>query len=267
MNKKDKKILYIGGGFDILHEDHKKFIISGLNLFKEKYGDLKKVVIGLNSDIYLNKTKGSDRPFFSYIWRKEDISDFLQSLKIHHQIIKSTSFFLHFKNRNDVVVLVRSDYLSGITQMKKAGIKTIPLQPINYIHTSTFEARLLEAQKKSNCHLRKVGALLIRQGKIINEGYSGSGDCDKCSKYLAYKKGGESLSKTVECDYPHAEEIVLEKAERGDDIFITDSPCQKCAELIVSKKVRRVVYIREYYDLNPVIYLRRNGIHVRKSGL
>ena len=267
MNKKDKKILYIGGGFDILHKDHKKFIIRGLNLFKEKYGNLEKVVIGLNSDIYLNKAKGSNRPFFSYIWRKADISNFLQALKIHHQIIKSSSFFLHFKNRNDVVALVRADYPSGIMQMKKAGIKTIPLQPINSIHTSTFEARLLEAQKKSNCHLRKVGALLIRQGKIINEGYSGFGDCDQCSKYLAYQKGGGVLSRTVKCDYPHAEVIALEKSERGDDLLITDSPCQNCAELIVSKKVRRVVYIRKYYDLKPILYLRRKGVHIRKSGL
>lgn len=262
-----KKILYIGGGFDVLHEDHKKFIIEGINLFKEKYGSLQKVIIGLKPDIYLNKTKGGCRPFFSYAWRKEDILKFLNELKIDHQIIKSTDFFLNFKNRDDIVAQVRSDYSLGITQMKKLNIATISIKPTNQINTSTFETRLFEAQKKSNCNLRKVGAILIRRGKIIIEGYSGFGDCNKCSKYLAYKKGRGNLSKTVDCDYPHAEVVVLKRANKGDDIFITDSPCQKCAELIVAKGVRRVVYINEYYDLKPIIYLRKNGVKARKAGI
>ncbi len=128
-----KKILYIGGGFDVLHEDHKKFIIGGINLFKEKYGSLQKVIIGLKPDIYLNKTKGRCRPFFPYAWRKEDISKFLNELKIDHQIIKSTDFFLNFKNRDDIVAQVRSDYSLGITQMKKLNIATISIKPTNQI--------------------------------------------------------------------------------------------------------------------------------------
>lgn len=261
-----KKILYIGGGFDVLHEDHRKFIIDGIKLFKEKHGVLQKVIIGLKPDLYLNKTKGEFRPFFPYIWRKEDISKFLNELEINHQIIESTDFFLNFKNREDIVAQVRSDYSLGIAQMKKSNIATISIKPTNQINTSTFETKLFDTQKKSNCNLRKVGAILIRQGKIIIEGYSGSGDCNKCSKYLAYKKGGGDLSKSVDCEYPHAEVVVLKKAKKGDDIFITDSPCQKCSELIVAKRVRRVVYINEYYDLKPIIYLRKNGVKVRKAG-
>ncbi|HBY21115.1 MAG TPA: hypothetical protein DEG71_08940 [Clostridiales bacterium] len=37
----DKKRLYIGGGFDILHHDHMKFINSGIELFEKRYGILK----------------------------------------------------------------------------------------------------------------------------------------------------------------------------------------------------------------------------------
>ena len=151
--------------------------------------------------------------------------------------------------------------------MEDFGITTISVGPTDQINTSIFEIKLFEAQKKSNCNLRKVGALLMRQGKIITEGYSGAGNCNCCLKYIAYKKGRGSLSKTVECDYPHAEDVVLEKAKRGDDILITDSPCQKCAELIVSKGIKRVVYVNEYYDIRPIVYLKNNGIKVRKSGI
>ena len=262
----DKKILYIGGGFDILHEDHKKFIIRGINAFEEKYGDLQEVIMGLKPNINLNKTKGVYRPFFSYAWRKADVSQLLKKLKIKNQVIESIDFSSKFKNRKDLVAEVRSDFPSEIRQMKSLGITTLSIKPTNKINTSKFEIKLFEAQKKSNCNLRKVGALLIRQGKIIIEGYSGYGDCNRCSKYIAYKKGGGNLSKNIMCDYLHAEAVVLEKAERGDDILITDSPCQKCAELIVSKGIRRVVYVNEYYDLKPIKYLRKNGIKVRKSG-
>ncbi len=263
----NKKILYIGGGFDILHEDHKMFIINGINAFEEKYGNLQKVIIGLKPDIYLNERKGVCRPFFTYEWRKADISQFLKELKIKHQIIESTSFFSKLKNKNNLVAEVRSDYSSGIKQMRNSGITTLSIKPTNKINTSTFETKLFAVQKKSNCKLRKVGALLIRQGKIISEGYSGFGDCDKCSKYLAYKKGGGILSKTVECDYPHAEVMVLEKAKTGDDILITDSPCQECAELIATKGIRRVVYVNEYHDLKPIKYLRKNKVNVGKGGI
>lgn len=263
----DKKILYIGGGFDILHEDHKKFIIRGINAFKEKYGNLQEVIIGLRPNINLNNTKGAYRPFFSYAWRKADVSQFLKKLNIKYQIIESIDFSSKFKNRKDLVAEVRSDYLSGIRWMKYFGITTLSIEPTNKINTSKFETKLCEAQKKSKCNLRKVGALLIKQGKIIIGGYSGDGDCNRCSKYIAYKKEGGNLSKNIMCNYLHAEAVVLEKAEKGDDILITDSPCQKCAELIVSKGIRRVVYINEYYDLKPIKYLRKKGIKVRKSGV
>ena len=52
------KILYIGGGFDILHQDHKRFILKGVEVFLKKYGNLEKVVIGLKPDSILNAEKG-----------------------------------------------------------------------------------------------------------------------------------------------------------------------------------------------------------------
>ena len=72
-----KNILLVGGGFDILHEDHRKFIKQGIKVFREKYGILEQVIITLIPDSKLNKGKGTQRPFFCYEWRKEDISNFL----------------------------------------------------------------------------------------------------------------------------------------------------------------------------------------------
>lgn len=263
----DKKILYIGGGFDILHVDHKRFIMLGIERFSGIYETRPEVVIGLKPDCNLNLKKGECRPFFSYEWRSRDVSDFLEKAEIKHSVILTTHFSKRFKDKESLVAQVRSDYPEGHKEMERMGVSVMGIKPTNEIHTSFFEKSLFEAQMKSNCNLRKVGSLLLRQGKIVAEGFSGSGDCDCCGKSRAYREGGSALSKKVECDYPHAEEAVLAKAEKGDDILITDSPCQKCAELIVRKGIRRVVYLKNYHNLEPVGYLEENGIGIRESGI
>ena len=262
----NKKVLYIGGGFDILHANHREFINLGIRIFKEKYGDLQEVIIGLKPDSILNEKKGIFRPFFSYEWRKEDVSNFLTQKNIINSVIKTTEFITHLKGRNDVVAQVKSDYRTGGKLLEDLGIEVLYVDPFNLINTSTFETRLFENSAKSNCNLRKVGALLVRQGEIIKEGYSGAGNCTCCSKYLAYQNGKGKLSKNVDCDYPHAEEVILFHAQSGDDVLITDSPCQKCAELIAMKGIRRVTFIKEYHNIEPTEYLIKHGIKVRKAG-
>ncbi|MDA3815394.1 MAG: hypothetical protein PF549_03430, partial [Patescibacteria group bacterium] len=77
-----KNSLYIGGGFDVLHSDHKNFIIKGINKFEELYKLRPKLIIGLKSDNRLNKQKGEYRPFFNFDWRYEDLNKFLNKIGV-----------------------------------------------------------------------------------------------------------------------------------------------------------------------------------------
>ena len=54
-NRKDKKIVFTNGCFDILHRGH----IAYLNDAREQ-GDL--LVVGVNSDASVKRLKGDDRP-------------------------------------------------------------------------------------------------------------------------------------------------------------------------------------------------------------
>lgn len=262
----EKDILYIGGGFDVLHGDHKKFIVSCIKLFFKKYWNLQKLIIGLKPDSRLNTMKWVNRPIFSYEWRSEDISNFLSRLSIPHSIVVSTDFLEKYKGKNNVVVGISSEYYpKGGKQFEIAWFSTLYVNSKDLLHTSLLEEKLLNVQEKSNCKLRKVGALLIREGRIISEGHSGSGNCDSCHKYIAYKKGGGKLSQNIECDYPHAEIVALKKVRKWDDILISNSPCQKCAELIVRKWIRRVVYMKEYYNIQPIVFLKDNWVDVRRA--
>jgi len=46
--------------------------------------------------------------------------------------------------------------------MQKNNIETILIDEVDVLHTSSFVDKLLELQSLSNCNLRKVSALLIR---------------------------------------------------------------------------------------------------------
>ena len=88
----------------------------------------------------------------------------------------------------------------------------------------------------------------------------------QCSKYRAYIHGGEAECVHVPCDHRHAEEVCLLEAQPGDDLVITHSPCQKCAEKIVEKNIRRVVYLSDYRYFDPINFLKSKGVQVRKAG-
>ena len=81
------------------------------------------------------------------------------------------------------------------------------------------------------------------------------------------KKEGGVLSKKINCNFPHAEIMAIKKAKKNDDLIITDSPCQNCAENIVKKGIRRVVYLKEYYNIKPIQFLKKNGVQIRKAGV
>jgi dCMP deaminase len=260
-----KKILYVGGGFDILHSDHKKFIQQGIKVFNEKYGIVKQIIIGLQADSSLNAKKGIQRPFFSYEWRKEDMFNFLSEGNINFEIIPAEEFYSP-ENKDNIVRLVRSDYTAHGDELLKKGFSVEYADSFKSIHTSTIERELLEAKDLSNCDIRKVGALLIRNGQIVSKGYSGSKDVANCQKEIAYQGGQRKGLSKITCNSPHAEAMALLSSEKDDDLLITCSPCQPCAELIASKGIRRVVFIQEYYNLEPINYLRKNSVKIRKAG-
>ncbi len=259
--------LCIGGGFDVLHADHKGFIEKCLENYSRKYGNPAHLVVMLVSDEKLSSLKGAYRPFFSFEWRNQDMHDFLTNKNLDFHISKNSLISgLKDIDKNKSIIAVRPDDAKVIKTAESQGFKLISVSPLNRLHTTDIEKRLLVSKEKSNCKIRKVGALLVRGGEIVREGFSGNGDCNCCSKYKVYSVAGIACQ-NVPCDFPHAEEVCLEYAREGDDLFVTCSPCMACAEKIVSKGIRRVVFLEEYYDIKPLEYLRKNDVLFRKAGI
>ena len=99
----------------------------------------------------------------------------------------------------------------------------------------------------SYCERRKVGALIVKNNRIISDGYNGtpSGfenfceDDDGYTKWYVLHAEANAITKvassTQSCD--------------GATLYITLSPCKQCSKLIYQAKIKRLVYAVQYLSL------------------
>lgn len=110
--------------------------------------------------------------------------------------------------------------------------------------------------KKSTCCRRQVGAVLVKDNRIISTGYNGTpsgmkncqdGGCPRCNS--ATESNPETLGECL-CVHAEANAIIqcalTGSSTEGCSIYITDSPCLSCCKLLMAAKVKTVCYIREY---------------------
>jgi dCMP deaminase len=117
-----------------------------------------------------------------------------------------------------------------------------------------------EWAKLSHCTRKQVGALLVKNGVIISDGYNGtpSGFPNMCENDL-----GETHWYVL-----HAEANAILKVAKstnnahGSTLYITLSPCKDCCKLILQSGIQRMVYLDAYKDTTAIDFLRNSGIEV-----
>lgn len=127
-----------------------------------------------------------------------------------------------------------------------------------------FDQRYLQMARiwaqNSYCQRRQVGALVVKEGMIISDGYNGTP-----SGFENICEDDNGLTKPYVL---HAEANAITKLARssnnsdGATIYITASPCIECAKLIIQAGIRRVVYGEKYRLTDGVELLERAGIEV-----
>ncbi len=127
-----------------------------------------------------------------------------------------------------------------------------------------FDQRYLEMARiwaqNSYCLRRQVGALVVKNGMIISDGYNGtpSGFENVC-------EDDNGITKPYVL---HAEANAITKLARssnnseGATIYITASPCIECAKLIIQSGIKRVVYGEKYRLMDGIQLLERAGIEI-----
>jgi len=118
----------------------------------------------------------------------------------------------------------------------------------------------LEWAKLSHCRRKQVGALLVKDGMIISDGYNGtpSGFPNAC----------EDDEGDTHWYVLHAEANAIMKVARSTNaakdstLYITLSPCRECCKLILQAGIRRMVYIDQYKDDTAIHFLKDSGVEV-----
>ena len=117
----------------------------------------------------------------------------------------------------------------------------------------------------SYCVKAKVGAVIAKDGRILATGYNGtvSGHDNCCEIEI------DGVLKTSPFTV-HAEQNVISYCAKngiptdGATMYITLSPCQLCAKLIVQAGIKRVVFLDLYKDTSGLKFLKDCNIEILK---
>ena len=120
-----------------------------------------------------------------------------------------------------------------------------------------FIAITKEIAKRSTCLRRKVGAVLVKDKRIISTGYNGSvrntPHCDEVG-CIRVKMKVPAGTRHELCRGLHAEQNALLFAAgtgttiEGATLYCMNQPCVLCAKMLVQAGVKRVIYIDDYPD-------------------
>ncbi len=110
---------------------------------------------------------------------------------------------------------------------------------------------------RSTCTRRKVGAILVKNKRILATGYNGApSGVAHCLDVgcLREEMGIPSGERHELCRGLHAEQnAILQAAQHGvriegSDMYCTNLPCVICTKMIINAGIRRVYYLQGYSD-------------------
>ena len=106
-----------------------------------------------------------------------------------------------------------------------------------------FEKICLVTKERSSCHRLQVGCLLVKDNRIISQGYNG---------FLPGCPHKSIVRNNHEQSTVHAEQnAICDCAKRGvncnDSIaYITHYPCIICCKLLLASGIKEIKYIDDY---------------------
>ena len=147
----------------------------------------------------------------------------------------------HIASRRLLANLQRAEHTHGRGQHKRPSWD-------DYFMGITFQVA-----KRSTCDRARVGAIIVKDRRILTTGYNGSpaglGHCDDIGHLMVDGHCVRTL---------HAEQnAIIQAAQHGVSVhggalYVTHQPCLTCAKMIINAGLVRVIYAGDYPDANSV---------------
>jgi Deoxycytidylate deaminase len=124
---------------------------------------------------------------------------------------------------------------------------------------------------RSTCLRRKVGAVIVKDNRILTTGYNGappgSKHCDEVG-CLREAMGVPSGERHELCRALHGEQNAVIQAAKygipieGAVIYTTTYPCVICTKILISSGIKKIVYKEGYPDELTARFLQESGVEV-----
>jgi len=128
-------------------------------------------------------------------------------------------------------------------------------------------------KKRSTCKRRQVGALIVKDKRILATGYNGAPmGCKHCDEIgcLREKLNVPSGERHELCRAIHAEQnAIVQAAYSGTSVkdgtlYVTNQPCVLCAKMAINAGIKKIVFRGDYPDSLSMDLLKEAGIRVVK---
>ncbi len=123
---------------------------------------------------------------------------------------------------------------------------------------------------RATCLRRKVGAIIVKDKRILTTGYNGAPmgvkNCLEIGTCLREELGVPSGERQEICRGLHAEQNAILQASfhgvqiKGSSLYSTNQPCATCAKMIINAGIKSVFYLDEYPDSLALELLDESGV-------
>ncbi|MEB5480920.1 dCMP deaminase family protein [Shouchella clausii] len=109
--------------------------------------------------------------------------------------------------------------------------------------------------KRSTCQRLKVGAVIVKNNRILSTGYNGSIKGHEHCIDVGCLKNDEG--RCIRCIHAEANALLFAKTDlEGAVIYVTHYPCENCSKLIAQSGIKKIVYKNEYENTYSREFLR-----------
>lgn len=207
-------------------------------------------------------------------------------------IIKDLSEWKHYEKFSVILLIIFSEHSNAkfyqeIVEVNKFSYKIRYLNALNDLNAQisglSFNCRpswvqyfmdlAVFASYRSSCKKRNVGAIIVKDRRIISTGFNGTpvgtpncidGGCLRCN---SNSKTGEGLDL---CFCLHAEESAIlgqpKELTIGSTMYVSLFPCWLCLKKIIQSGIQHVIYKENYCenDTKLIKILEKSNVMVEK---